>query len=316
MYEVSARIKDRVNSLHQSPGIYKFFDSYGNIIYVGKSKRLKDRVNSYFRGEKIGKIKKMISVTKDIEVEYYDTHIEAMLRECSLIKELKPYFNRQFKNHSRYLYFNIEDKKINTPITISELRKSKSYGPFRSRTMLDKLINSFENIYPLTIKNKEYIFEYKVVPKIMTEDEFNINKCILTNLFERDSNLVKFINKLEEKMHSHAAKVEYEQSIYYRDFIEILKWVRKNNNLYKDLSSLPILLRIPVEDKIKLFFVYRGLIINKSQLDCFSKKEVSDFIKTSKNLLTKDFSNIDEKELLDYMSIIYSEISNLPPCML
>ena len=80
--------------LPMEPGIYKMIDAKGNVIYIGKSKMLNKRVKTYFANNpNWDKINRMVRLIDDIDFIVTDTHLEARILECSLIKELKPIFN-------------------------------------------------------------------------------------------------------------------------------------------------------------------------------------------------------------------------------
>jgi len=99
-------LKEKVNQFPKVPGIYLMKDNMKNIIYVGKSKSLKNRVKSYFTNSKnhSPKTLEMVSRISDIEYIETDTELEALLLECKFIKEIKPIYNRLIKNNNKYQY--------------------------------------------------------------------------------------------------------------------------------------------------------------------------------------------------------------------
>ena len=110
-------IKEKLKQIPKLPGIYKMLDSRGNIIYIGKSKCLQNRVKSYFvASPKWEKVNRMVTMIKDIEYVVTDTHLEARLLECTLIKEHKPRFNAQMKNDQRYFFIKVENYNRYNPL--------------------------------------------------------------------------------------------------------------------------------------------------------------------------------------------------------
>ena len=103
-------LTEKVKNLPSSPGVYLMKDSRGSIIYVGKSKHLKQRVQSYFQNSKnhSPKIIKLVNHLKDFDYILTDTEFEAFLLECQLIKEIKPIYNTQMKNPLSYAYIVIK----------------------------------------------------------------------------------------------------------------------------------------------------------------------------------------------------------------
>lgn len=147
---ISKHLENILNSIPELPGIYQMIDSKGNIIYIGKSKCLKKRVKSYFVDTpKWEKVTKMVSLIHDIHYVVTDTHLEARLLECKLIKQVSPFFNSQMKNDKRYVYLSLESNLKRGPLSIVHERGLDTYGPFRSSHTLSDTIESLKNIYPI-----------------------------------------------------------------------------------------------------------------------------------------------------------------------
>lgn len=122
-------------------------DSQGHILYVGKAKSLKKRVQSYFQNTKnhSPKIKKLVSHLKDFDIIQTDTEFDAFMLECHLIKEIKPHYNRMMKSPQSFTYLVINsNKKVRTIDVIthpSENENSYIFGPFTSRSLVERAIN-------------------------------------------------------------------------------------------------------------------------------------------------------------------------------
>jgi len=103
------RLMEQVKLFPTKPGVYIMKNSLGNVIYIGKAKKLRNRVMQYFYHSKsrLPKIDAMISNINSIEYILTDTELEAFLPECRLIKEIKPRYNSQMKNDRKYLYIKI-----------------------------------------------------------------------------------------------------------------------------------------------------------------------------------------------------------------
>lgn len=313
MENISSRIRRKLNIIPELPGIYKMFDSSGRIIYIGKSICLKKRVRSYFTGKhKLKKIEKMVSLIYDIEYKVADTHLEARLEECKLIKEIKPIFNTQFKNDKKYIYLKVKDYNLYNSLSIVYKREDNSYGPFRSMSFLMDLINSLENLYPITKINGEYDFSYRIFPNSMKLDVFNENKDYLKEILSDDKNLDLFINKLEEKMKEASRLLKFETASYYKNLICNLNYIKSGIFSYKNLFSHNILLKIPVENVYKLFFISKGEIISKEKYAQLDSKDMEDFIKRSRKIISLNINYVDEKKSMDFRDILYSEIKSLP----
>src|SRR5690554_3642780 len=201
LIDISERLKEKLDELPNLPGIYKMLDTRGNIIYIGKSKCLKKRVKSYFvDSPKWEKVKRLVHFIDDIDVVVTDTHLEALLLECRLIKEIKPIFNSQMKNDKKYVYFKIENyNKFNALSVVSE-REEYTYGPFRNKHSLNHTIELLKCIFPIMRSNEGYNIHYHILPISMDEDTFYKNRKHLIELFSTEKNIDLLINVLEVKM--------------------------------------------------------------------------------------------------------------------
>lgn len=296
------------------PGIYKMLDSGRNIIYVGKSKCLRKRVQTYFvSNPKWEKVNRMISLIKDVEYVVTDTHLEARLLECKLIKEIRPYFNAQMKNDKKYFFIRVENYNRHNPLSLSDERGENCFGPFRSRYTIGDFLNRLRNIYPITKNGGRYEFEYHIFPEVMEAETFALNRELLLELFTEEDNILMLIEALQAKLEEAAASFRYEIASVYRDMITCFRMLRNGLYGYKALASKNILLKIPFNKGHKLFFVSGGNIINSIITDELTKAAVDGFIADS---ISKDriFSTLweSEKARIDFRDVMYSEISDMP----
>ena len=104
-------LREKTSQLTSSPGVYLMKDERGGIIYIGKAKNLKNRVSSYFRvsADHTPKVAKMVSHVWDYDFIVTDSEYEALLLECSLIKQHKPHYNILLKDDKGYHYIRISD---------------------------------------------------------------------------------------------------------------------------------------------------------------------------------------------------------------
>src|SRR5690606_2592294 len=131
-------------------GVYLMKNSSGDIIYVGKSKSLKNRVSSYFQNSKNHppKIERLVKTLKDFDYLLTDTEFEAFMLECKLIKKLQPMYNRQMKNISSYTFIeiNIDKKDMNIRAVNSPNEKHSTiyFGPYTSRNTVERAIQGIK----------------------------------------------------------------------------------------------------------------------------------------------------------------------------
>ena len=105
-------LQQKTLRLTVSPGVYIMKDENGGIIYIGKAKNLKNRVSSYFRSnpDHTPKVAKMVENVFDYDFIVTDSEYEALLLECSLIKQHKPKYNILLKDDKGYHYIKISDE--------------------------------------------------------------------------------------------------------------------------------------------------------------------------------------------------------------
>jgi len=312
--DLSTKLRQKLSCIPQLPGIYKMLDAHRNIIYIGKSKCLKKRVKTYFTGNhKTSKIEKLVSFIDDIEYIVTDTHLEAKLLECKLIKEIKPIFNTQMKNDGRYVYLKVVEKYNQYKALSVEFQRSKHcYGPFRHKTVIYGVVDALMNIFPITKNNDQYLFDYKPIPLTMDPVSFNENKRILLELFSDIKRMNSFIKILEDKMNKAAISYKYETAAKYRDIIQGLSYISYRINDYANFLSQDYLLKIPTNNGIKLFLISGGYILSKKVIKNPTRADLDTFINMSYSTKPFYLANANEKSAIDYHDIIYSEIKSLP----
>ena len=308
-----SKLKNKRDQIPALPGVYKMLDASGRIIYVGKSKCLKKRVNSYFtKAFKHSKIEKMVFLIADIEYVVTDTHLEARLLECQLIKEIKPYFNAQMKNDRNYFYLKVSNTG-RPPIlsTVSE-RAADSFGPFRGKQVMQSLIDALTHLYPIVFHDSSYDFEYHALPLTMNSEAFRANQNSLRQLFSVDSCMQGFIQQVTQRMEQAAAQFNYERAAFYRDLIKKLTDISHLLHDYKRLATSELVLKIPVREGEKLFFISNGQIVLKKYFPTLTPAQIDTFIAEASGLTAAAPPGWDEKTAVDFLNILFSEIQSLP----
>ena len=142
----------QVKTLPSSPGVYQYFDKDDKILYVGKAKNLKKRVNSYFTkkhdSHRIGVMVKKIKNIKHIVV---NSETDALLLENNLIKKLKPRFNVMLRDDKTYPWLCIKKERFPRVFPTRRVIKdgSEYYGPFTSMKTVHTLLDLIKGLYQL-----------------------------------------------------------------------------------------------------------------------------------------------------------------------
>ena len=146
-------LKPIVNSLPEKPGVYKYFDKEGVIIYVGKAKSLKKRVSSYFTKKHHDNFKTSVLVSKIVHLEYtvVDTEMDALLLENSLIKEFQPKYNIALKDDKSYPYIKVTKERFPRVFSMfNPVRDGSEYfGPYANKKVMYTVLELIKKLYPV-----------------------------------------------------------------------------------------------------------------------------------------------------------------------
>lgn len=152
----SERLENRLKEIPPVPGVYLMRDRDDRILYIGKSKKLRSRVRSYFRDSQSlsQRIERMVQQVADIEFIVTDTEAEALALEANLVKQHQPYFNVLLKDDKKYPYLCITWSETYPRIFITRKRKASSakdryYGPYVDAGLLRSTLHLVKQIFPL-----------------------------------------------------------------------------------------------------------------------------------------------------------------------
>ena len=147
-------IADFVKRLPSQPGVYRMMDAAGDVLYVGKAKNLKNRVQNYARGEGHGgkRTARMISETANMEFVITRTETDALLLEANLIKRLRPRFNVLMRDDKSFPYILISTDHASPGLFKhrgARSRKGKYYGPFANANAVNITITTLQRIFQI-----------------------------------------------------------------------------------------------------------------------------------------------------------------------
>ena len=142
----------RPTQVPDAPGVYRFFDSEGKVIYVGKARSLKNRLNSYFQKNLDTKTTKMVTTATRVDWTLVNSEIEALQLEYTWIKEEKPDFNVEFKDDKSYPYLALSMKDEFPRLFITRRSKQKGvvyFGPFAHAWALRSTFDLILKLFPV-----------------------------------------------------------------------------------------------------------------------------------------------------------------------
>ena len=224
-------IKERLKLLPPLPGCYLMYDKNDTIIYVGKAKKLKNRVISYFT-KKLDTPKLRVMVPQIVRFEFVitDSEIEALILESHLIKKHKPKYNVLLKDDKKFPWFYITDEEY-PQISVTRRnkdipRKGKFFGPYTNSRAMYATLEHIKRLFPLkqckTPRFKDRPCMYYQIGKcsapcqrlISPEDYQKIVEKVELYLSGRQNELVE---ELKKQMEFYAANEQFEKAAIYRD---------------------------------------------------------------------------------------------------
>lgn len=230
-------LKEKLKTIPHLPGSYQMRNANNNIIYVGKAKNLKKRVNSYFKGNVTGKTAKMVSEVVDFTYITTETEQEAFILELNLIKEYNPKYNILLKDDKSYPYIEYINKpypklKVSRYLNIKKKDNKKLFGPYPNAYAARKIVNLINRLYPLKKCEgmpKNVCLYYHIgeclgycQKKIDKEKLIKIEEEILDFLKGNDKIL---IDKIKEKINIFSNNLNFEAALDLKkelQFIEVI----------------------------------------------------------------------------------------------
>lgn len=245
----SEHVAEIVKALPKAPGVYRYFDKNGTIIYVGKAKSLKNRVSSYFLSNNLNrKTQILVSQICDIEYTVVDSESEALLLENVLIKQLQPKYNILLKDDKTYPWVCITNEDFPRLLYTRQKTDSGEYfGPFASAYTIKTLLSLIHQLYPIR-SCKHNITEQAVKDgKFDICLDYHIGNCIgpCIGKIDKDSysamfsdirkilrgDLQQVQNFLKKKMMTHAANLEFEEAAKVKHKLDLLENYRSKSTV-------------------------------------------------------------------------------------
>lgn len=314
-------IKEKLKTLPHSPGVYVMKDSDNSVLYVGKSKNLKNRVSSYFHSSKAHspKIVKLVKHLKDFDYVLTDTEFEAFMLECRLIKELKPLYNRLMKNPMSYNFIEISKDYLNIEICSEKTDTLNNYyfGPFSSKGTIENALAGIKEICRIkcgsNFKSNSPCLNYSLGTCIGICFDATA-KAEYPSIVEKiakllDGTSTELIEKMENKMKLSAEVLDFQAAAKYRDYIsavgsvinkgKVIEFAKEHENIvvaeYLDHRNL------------KVFLTSGSDIIFKDKY-CLEEKDPSELVR---EISSKVICLLKQKSLQSSMDVGKNEIDEL-----
>lgn len=256
-----------------SPGCYLMKNTDGKVIYVGKARKLKNRVSSYFTGAHNYKTTKLVDHIWDFDYIVTGSEKEALLLEINLIKDYTPEYNIMFMDNTYYPYIELTDEthprlKI---VRKTKNKKNKYFGPYPDATAARNTFKLLNKLYPLRKCNHVpdkpclyYSLHQCLGPCINEVDKSQYDEIRKELISFIHGNTKSKIDELTEKMMTASENLQFELAKEYRDLIRSIEYVTAKQNVqfgdHKDRDILGYFI-----DKgyisIQLFFMREGKLL-------------------------------------------------------
>ena len=256
-----------------SPGCYLMKNTDGKVIYVGKARKLKNRVSSYFTGAHNYKTTKLVDHIWDFDYIVTGSEKEALLLEINLIKDYTPEYNIMFMDNTYYPYIELTDEthprlKI---VRKTKNKKNKYFGPYPDATAARNTFKLLNKLYPLRKCNHVpdkpclyYSLHQCLGPCINEVDKSQYDEIRKELISFIHGNTKSKIDELTEKMMTASENLQFELAKEYRDLIRSIEYVTAKQNVqfgdYKDRDILGYFI-----DKgyisIQLYFMREGKLL-------------------------------------------------------
>lgn len=254
-------ISQQITNLPDKPGVYQFYSSKGEIIYVGKAKNLRKRVSSYFNRSHYDSAKLRVLVSKIVDIKHIvvDTESDALLLENNLIKKLQPRYNILLKDDKSYPWICIKNEPFPRVFSTRRIESdgSKYFGPYTSGVVLKSMLDLVKSLYPLrtcTLSlTNENISKQRFKPCLefqignckapcianQSEEEYNENILQIVDLLKGNISSVKKV--LEKQMKQKASEYRFEEAQLLKNKIDALsRYQAKSSIVSQTLSDIDV----------------------------------------------------------------------------
>lgn len=297
MKDLSESLMAILKTLPGKPGVYRYYDKTGKIIYVGKAKNLKKRVSSYFNKEpESGKVRVLVKKIADIQYIITETELDALLLENNLIKKHQPRYNIMLKDDKTFPWICI--KKESFPRVFSTRHPindgSEYFGPYASVKMMKTLLDITRQLYPIRTCNLNLDQKNIDKGKYKVCLEYHLGNCLgpcegLQTLEDYQitidqvraiikGNLNEVIGELQKLMMQFSGNMEFEKAQQVKEKLEILeRYKSKSTIVNPKISNVDVFSIVADSDTAYVNFlrVVQGSVVQVHTVEVKKKLDES-----------------------------------------
>jgi len=290
--------KAALKNVPHKPGVYQYWDSEKELIYIGKAKDLRNRVGSYFNNPNVNaKTRVLVSKIRDITFTIVDTEVDAWLLENSLIKKHQPRYNVMLKDDKTYPWIIIKNENYPRIFWTRRIIRdgSKYLGPYASVSMMHNILGLIKETYPLrtcslplTRQNIEkgkfkVCLEYQIgnckgpCQDFQTEDDYAHNISEITDILNGKIGAV--LRGLKSDMEAAVAEMNFEQAHRLKRKFELLEnYQSKSTVVNSSITDIDVF-SIASEEKyafVNFLKIMNGTIIQTQTIELKKRLDESD----------------------------------------
>ena len=319
--------KEELSLVPHLPGCYLMKNKDNIVIYVGKSKNLKNRLSSYFNREHTGKTMMLVREIDHFEYIVTNTEMESLLLEINLIKKYTPKYNILYRDDKSYPYIELTDEKVPRLRIIRRINvkkiKNNLFGPYPNVGAARRVVEILNRVYPLTKCNTYEKREclYYHIGECLGYCTKNIDEEIIK---EMKTEIISFLNgntkvltnKLKEKMNKYSNNMEYEKALEYKELLNYINITTEKQKVdLDDRVNIDVVGYYSKDNyiSIQILFIRGGKLLDRNR-NIFpmvgdEEEELSNYLL---NFYSKNVSN--PKEILVPNNIdtnTFSELFNI-----
>jgi len=294
-----------LKSLPEKPGVYRFLDENGVILYVGKAKVLKKRVSSYFTKSHINpKLSVLVSKICDIQFTVLDSEWEALLLENSMIKEYRPRYNAMLKDDKTYPWIAISKEEFPRLYYTRKpnAEKEELFGPYASLRFMHTLLDTLFAMFPIRtckILQKKWrpCLQYHIkkceapCAGYISSEKYNENILKVIKIIKGNNS--EALRQLKTEMLQYAEAWEFEKAQDIKEKIEILESYRgKSIVVNPEISHCDV---FSIAEDLHHAFVNFMRIVEGSIIQTFTLEIKNNFDKNSEELIAMAMAEIEER---------------------
>ena len=287
------RLLDKANALPLRPGVYIMKNSGGNVIYVGKSRKLKNRVSQYFQNsQKDYKTTKMVASVNDFDFFLCDTEMEALTLENVLIKEHFPKYNINLKDSKSYPYIKVTTSEEYPRMVVTRTRgadRAKYFGPYSGTGVAYNIVDTIcktlglpncKRQFPRDIGKERPCIYYQIGQCMGTckkgSEKGEYDAAIITALKVLGGDFTLAKEELEKRMYHFADSENFEAAAKCRDSIAALEKISERQKVVSSPKAEQDVVALYSDDKcsvISVFYIRGGMLVDKDEF-VFSADEI------------------------------------------